>query len=87
MNLHHFKRDSYIAGRMSGRRRQRKAEDTVAVTHLAHTLGVKIQESAFRGNGFYGDIESFLFDFYTFYAIILKLELFNAGQMVEDKRN
>ena len=36
-----------------------------------NTLGVKIQESAFRGNGFYGDIESFLFDFYTFYAIIL----------------
>ena len=53
LNLHHFKRDSYIAGRMSGLKYRWKAEDTVAVTHLAHTLGVKIQESAFRGNGFY----------------------------------
>ena len=53
LNLHHFKRDSYIAGRMSGLRQQWKAEDTVAVTHLAYTLGVKIQESAFRANGFY----------------------------------
>ena len=53
LNLHHFKRDSYIAGRMSGLNYRWKAEDTVAVTHLAHTLGVKIQESAFRGMGFY----------------------------------
>lgn len=53
LNLHHFKRDSYIACRMSGLNYRWKAEDSVAVTHLAHTLGVKIQESAFRGRGFY----------------------------------
>ena len=70
LNLHHFKRDSYIACRMSGRPDQRKAEDTVAVTHLAYTLGVKIQESAFRGKDSIVSIESFLFDFFSIYAII-----------------
>ena len=49
---------------MSGLNYRWKAEDTVAVTHLAHTLGVKIQESAFRGRDSIVAIESFLFDFF-----------------------
>ena len=81
LNLHHFKRDSYIAGRMSGLNYRWKAEDTVAVTHLAHTLGVKIQESAFRGRDSIAAIESFLFDFFSIYAIIHKLEIYLADNM------
>lgn len=53
LNLHFFKRDSYIAGRLSGphseKRFGREGKSAVAVTHLA-LLGVKKQEAAFRGN-------------------------------------
>ena len=48
LNLHHFKRDSYIVEWMPGLRLQWKAVSSIAVTHLA-LLGVKIQETAFWG--------------------------------------
>ena len=51
LNLRYFKRDSYIARRLSsphsaGRRIGREGKSLVAVTHLA-LLGVREQEAAF----------------------------------------
>ncbi len=52
LNLHYFKRDSYIAEWLSGphssKRIGREGKSEVAVTHLA-LLGVKKQEAAFSG--------------------------------------
>lgn len=49
LNLHHFKRDSYISERMSGRQQAAEGRESDAVAHLA------LARSQNTGNGILGD--------------------------------